>query len=766
MIRNSARNIFLSLIKLNHKPLIEYLCELPRIAIFIILMRKIKTNILLMINLKNSNKNIFIEKTKEFKEKIIEDLLFMQDILSINISKINYIIINCFFSIVLLFLFTKIISFSDNKNDSNLKSEISKSINVLRIIFKNIKNESIKNILCFLIFSKNIYAKINQFLANKNIEENKDNNIENVKLLNLIYFNFNYCFSKMKFDDFIICNYSMDYFKSLRNIIEELGFNEKEIFSEIKELYDKLKLKDDKNDIELIIKFLNDKLVSKNNNYIIRMYNFHSLISKKTGINCGIYKKEENDSFLSIIYTNFLFIKNMEIINNNHFQNNILRKEIINFLENEIKGNDGNKNIIFNIILFFIEIINDKNINNDIKEILNIIKGKNKNIIEENKNINKDKFNIPNDINSKSVAYPNQLLEPINEIKFLRIIDKNVDFNELNFDNKFFLKMNSNHSLSNNINDNSEFIINIIDFIFYPKVELNNNDILLCFRLVESLFNENYLKNVELINYMKSLYLQTLIQIKEILFNNNNNLKNGIFKFAFSYFEKSFYLNKKSISEIINTYYTDIKYSSFVIIDNSPNSKEKSNLKNLFQKYILLHDLIITDSYLLKNIEFPLQLIKKELNFEVGGKVNINEYKLTKIKVKLSKIINNINTKEEILIMFIFNNHLFFALEPEDASKFDINAIEGQNFYLIKYKFCLRYIKLIKEIDNYTLLFIFDENEYKYNIHVKLENEIFFNNAKNMLVNGINNSIILEFSSISSFINNQINEYYKHFDKN
>ena len=73
--------------------------------------------------------------------------------------------------------------------------------------------------------------------------------------------------------------------------------------------------------------------------------------------------------------------------------------------------------------------------------------------------------------------------------------------------------------------------------------------------------------------------------------------------------------------------------------------------------------------------------------------------------------------------------------------------------------FCLRYINLIKEIDNFTLLFIFDENEYKYNIHVKLEDEINFNEAKNNLVNGINNSIILEFSAISSFINNQINEF-------
>ena len=766
MIRNSARNIFLSLIKLNHLPLIEYLCELPRIAIFIILMRRIKTNILLMINLKNSNKNIFIEKTKEFKEKIIEDLLFMQDILSINISKINYIIINCFFSIVLLFLFTKIISFNDNKNDSNLKSEISKSINVLRIIFKNIKKENIKNILCFLIFSKNIYAKINQYLTNKNIEENKDDKIENTKLLNMVYFNFKYCFSKMKFEDFIICNYSINYFKSIRYTFTLFEYNDKEIFSEIKELYDILKLKDEKNDDQIIIQYLNDKFVNKNNTFIIRMYNFHNFISQKTGINCGIYQNEENNSFLSILYTNFLFLKNPENINDNYFQNNILRIELLNFLEGEINGNnDGNKNIIFNIILFFIEIINDKHINNNLKEILNIIKYTNKNEIKENKLINKDIFSIPNNINSKNVAYPNQLIEPTEEKEFLIINDKNVNFKELNFDNNFFSSINSKHFLSSNINDNSKLINNIIDFIFYPKVELNNNDILLCFRLIENLFNEIYLKNVQLMNYMKSLYLQTLMQIKDILFKNNNDLKNGIFKLAFSYFEKSFYLNKKSISEIINAYYNDIKFSSFVIIENSPNLKEKTNLKKLFQKYICLHDLIVIDSYLFKNIEFPLKLIKKELNFEIGGKVDIDAYKLTKIKVKLSKIINNINTKEENLIMFIFNNFLFFALEPEIVKNFDINAIDGQKLYLIKYMFCLRYINLIKEIDNFTLLFIFDENEYKYNIHVKLEDEINFNEAKNNLVNGINNSIILEFSAISSFINNQINEYYKHFDK-
>ena len=769
MIRTSARNIFLSLIKLNYMPIIEYLCEIPRIAIFIILMRRIKTNILLMINLKNTDRNIFIEKTKEFKEKIVEDLLFMEDILSINIFKINYIIINCLFSIVLLFLFTKIISFSDNKNDLNKKSEISKSINVLRIIFKNIKNESTKNLLCFLIFSNKVYAKINQYLKNKNIEENKDNKIENTKLLNMIYFNFNYCYTKMKFEDFVIYNYSTNFIKSLKYLIKQLGINEKKIFSEIKEISNLLQIKEKKDEIQIIRQFLNDKLVNNNNNFIIRMHNFHFFISQKTGINCGIYQQKENESFLSIFYTNFLCIQNNEIINNNnYFQNNILRKEIFDFLENEIKNNGGNKNIIFNIILFFIEIINDKNINNDLKEILNFIINRNKiaNANDMNININNiDLLNILNN-NSKSIIYPNKLLEQIKIEEFLIINNEKVNYNEISFNNEFFSKINLKHNHINNNNGNSDLIINIIDFIFYPKFELNNNDILLCFKLIEGIFNETYLNNDKLINYLKSLYLQTLIQIKEILFKNNNDLKNGIFKFSFSFFEKSFYLNKKSLPDIINTYYSDMRLSSFVIIDNSKNSKEKTNLKNLFQKYICLHDLIITKSPLFKNIEFPLNLIKKEQNFEIGGKVDIKEYNLTIINVKFSKVINKVNSEEENLTMFIFNNYLFFALSPENVAKYDINAIDGEKLYLIKYMFYLRYINLIEDIDDFTLFFVLNESEYKFNLNLKFENEIIFNKAKEMLVNGINNSIILEFSSISSFINNQINEYYKDLEKN
>ena len=770
MIRNSARNIILSLIKLNYVPLIEYLCDTPRIAIFIILMRKIKTNILLMINLKNIEKNIYVEKTKEFKEKIVEDLLFMQDILSINIYKINYIIINCFLSIVISFLFSKMISFSVNKNSPNINSEISKSINIFRIIFKNIKNESIKNILCFLIFSKKVFSKINQYLINgtNDFGEIKNDKVEITKMLNHIYYNFNYNYSQMKFEDFIIYNYSSNFLKSLR-YIKQLGLNEKMIFNEIQDLSNLLRIKEEKDDLQIIIQFLNEKLVNNNNNFIKRMYNFHYFNSQKTGINCGIYQQEENESFLSILYTNFSLIQNQQMINNtNYFQNNILRKEILNFFSDEIKGNNiENKNGIFNIILLFIEIVYDKNINIAIKEMVNI-KKKN-NINNKIENIN-NKNNISNDIvnsynnNQKSIIYPNKIKEPINKEDYININKEKVEFNEVVLNNNFLTKIDS-QNYSFNINDNSDLIINIIDFVFYPKFDLNNNDILLCFRLIEKLYNESCIKYVKIEHYMKALLYNTLKEIKEILLKNNYDLKNGIFKFAYSLFEKAFYSNKKNISDIIQSYYNDMKLSSFIIVENSPNLKEKSKLKNLFQKYISLHDLIINNSFLFKNIEFPLKLIKKEQNFEIGGKIDIAQYNLTKMDIRLIKIANN-NPKEEYLTMFIYNNYLFFALSPENVANFDINAIIGEKLYLIKYMFCLRYINLIKDIGNNTLLFIFDENEYKFNMHIKFENNNVINKAKELLFNGINNSIILEFSSISSFINNQIVELNKILDKN
>ena len=46
----------------------------------------------------------------------------------------------------------------------------------------------------------------------------------------------------------------------------------------------------------------------------------------------------------------------------------------------------------------------------------------------------------------------------------------------------------------------------------------------------------------------------TLLRIKEILFKNNYDVKNGIFKFSYSFFEKAFFLNKKSCMKLSQIY--------------------------------------------------------------------------------------------------------------------------------------------------------------------------------------------------------------------
>ena len=796
MIRNSARNIFLALIKLNYIPLIEYLCDIPRITIFIFITQKIKTNALLMISLKNNDNKFYLEKTKELKEKIIEDLLFVQDILSIKIDKINYILINCLFSILFLYIFGKIISFSNNPNSTETKSEISKAINILRIILKNIKNECIKNIICFLIFSEKFYSKINKYLTNIDKCAKKEYNIENIRLLNLNYKSFNYNFSNLQFEDYIILNYSENFVKSFR-YINNLYINQSEIKNEIKEIYSYIIKSNGNNDEENCINIFNSKYFNNKKQSIIKMYNYHYFISKRTGVNCGICHEENKDSFLYIIYNNFLLYKSDIIKNNiinNYYQNNLLKKGILIFLGNEIENNNTNINIILNIVLLLLKIIHDNDINLSLKKLMNIINKQTKNINSINKEIRNENINLNIDNNNdddiyKPLIYPESLPHPIkrvgfsnnnedNDFKYLLINGEKVIYSKLYLDNNFFNEFSDTNNI-NIINNNNEIIINIINFLFSNKFKINNNNIILCFNLIENLAyqsvelnnNQNSAQISDIINYY---YVNTLKQINDILFKNNNDLKNEIFKYSYSLFEECYNLYQKDIKEIINNYYAELQ-SSYIIIDSSQVSEEKTLLKNLFQKFIYLHDIKLlinkfnnkNDNFsnlLFKNSPFPLKLIKNDC-FDVGGKIDLKKMGINNIKLLLIKNYNKdknyLNLIKEPLVMFVYNNYLFFSLSPENIGSYDINAIDDEELSFIKYKFALRDIILILDINKNQLFLKFKSNNSNNKILLKFENNKLFNNGKDLLVNGINNSTLLEYSSISSFINKYLGECYK-----
>jgi len=777
MIRNSARNIFLSLIQLNYTPLIEYLCDIPRMTVFIILVEKIKSYILLMNNLKNNNSQFYLEKTIELKDKMIEDLLFIQDIFSINIYKINYVLINCLFSILFRYIFEKISCFSSNSMNIKLKSEISKSINILKIILKNIKIESVKNLIFFLIYSDKVYSEINKYL---NIDNLENNNIrkENLSLLNLNNFIFNYNYSKIQFEDYIILNYSQNFLKSIRYINKNNNYNE------LNDIYEKIKNNDNNDDIKVYNQSLNEIFVKDRKNFIIRMYNYHDFISKITGVNCGILSNGIKNSFIYIMYYNFLLIQSNIIQNNNInnlYQNNILKKEILLFLKNEIENNN-NINSIFNVIIFLIHTIHDININQNLKQLMNIkINYQEKNLDNINhinkRNINIETFNSI--INKpKELIYPDNIPEPThkfdninpnkenNSSQYIIINNEKVYYKELNYDNNnnIFIKLSENPYY---INNNEEIIISTFNFIFSSKFILNNNHIILCFNLIDNLINKNQ-NSKKILDLINIYYIITLKEIKEILFINNNDINNEIFKYSYALFEECFNLNKKDINEIIKIYNSELQSSSYKIIEKSLMIKEKLKLKYLFQKFISLHDLKILSSsdnnnnILFKNMLFPLNLIKNEL-FDIGGKIDLKEYKIEQIEVyfiKKYKNNNNLNEIKENLNMFIYNNYLFFALSPDNIGSFDINAVDDQDKYFIKYKYALRNIKLKQNIQNNELSLEF-QNESKFKILLFFKNNNCLYKGRDLIFNGINDSTILEYSSITSFINNYIGEYYK-----
>ena len=139
---------------------------------------------------------------------------------------------------------------------------------------------------------------------------------------------------------------------------------------------------------------------------------------------------------------------------------------------------------------------------------------------------------------------------------------------------------------------------------------------------------------------------------------------------------------------------------------------------------------------------------------------DINSVELLLIK-NYDKNKNYLNLIKEPLVMFVYNNYLFFSLSPENVGSYDINSIDDEELSFIKYKFAIRNIISIQDINNNQLFMRLKGKSSVNKILLKFDNNILFNKGKDLLVNGVNNSILLEYSSISSFINKYLGESYK-----
>jgi len=189
MIKTTVRNIFLTILRLNYLPIYEYFAKLPAISYFPSLVINLRQ---LIIKLSQESMSEKCKKLNDINDDILDIILYLQDIFSIKIVKINNILINClFYYIIFPLLIGSIIS------ESNvfffLKQSlinITISLYILTLLFKYIKDESFLNMLFTFIFFKKIDPKILDYIknypefTNNYYEWNKKEGLRNISFAN------------------------------------------------------------------------------------------------------------------------------------------------------------------------------------------------------------------------------------------------------------------------------------------------------------------------------------------------------------------------------------------------------------------------------------------------------------------------------------------------------------------------------------------------------------------------------------------------------
>lgn len=743
MIKNTSRNIFLSLLKLNYGPFIEYICDLPTITLFLLFSENLKKQIKDLCQ-KNENKiniindyNSKISEIGEKEEMLIDDISFIQDILSINIPKINYLLINTIFYIPLSYLFNNILT----RQNADI------SFYILRLFLENLENEEIKNIIIFILYCSHIQIKIIEIVANeettsilKLLDQNKyifHCNMKNNKNNN-----------KLSFDDYIILNYSKKFLSSLRyiketdNTYEELKYISKELnYNENTD-----------NDIYLSINILNKK-VDRINIVIKQIKNYHDFISKATGISCGVSSSSE--CFLKIIYNNLISYKENNINKNIYLQENIFKNECTYYI-NEFHLTQHLCTV--NELFLISQIINDEKISKTLKLSLNLLRDSSEAIKKENNNNNYIDINSIDDMSdnakmSKKSSISEEGVENFDTPPVAGEIDSkeegknniinndsknkdNINFSAIqpnkkeiyekvfgvefsnNKKNPFYSEI-SNLSLPNPVNNNfniSEFNNNInlivdnkimkyldmnFDNSFFDRALINyktNNQFKIVEYLINLLINGKRILNkliyklcidivedllINSVNFwsikkkyqmkINEHYKQVLQMITDFLEKNSLSEQTEYNAYFFEFFEECFYFNSKNIIK-------DIK-------------------KNIFKVPILLTDLPKEDNSQYK-AQYDLLKIPEE-------KYNIIKCLFQKFLslYDLKYIINNFNdTNKENLIKFHkFPLYFFEEEEYKLYSKINLKKIQFDQYKL----------KLKKEKDQiYSECIMFINNNY------------------------------------------------------
>ena len=676
MTRTVVNNIILQILKCNMKKIYEYFTLLPSVNYFNFISLRMKDII------KDLNTNI---NNLDPYEDLIDLTLFINDLLSLEQPKINYIVRNSIFYYFLLpeiFQSLFVLIYGDdmikNKNN-NIRKKNSIVILCFLTFLINIKDETVMYIILHLLFSENIPEKIERYILK-------------MPEINPFYsYKWNKNFQKdIDFSKFISLNYSNKFLGSFLNMDNYYLKNMKRVQFDLQREMETIALKCEEINLRGKLEKLNNEtilyemsqfifdLFNQNAEAFGQMKNYHSNLSNGLGIKVGIIKEMFNNPNDTIYMKNKkkadekTDINKIDYINTDIIKNSFMcdYKQWMENLNNKEKSNIKFKPNIFRITLFNL-LNNENNIDVDIPLLiinnyliwcilhkLNIPKK-----ILEHFQLHKYSLNENNDI-KKEINKTAETPKDISSEDYL--------YKQFIFDNDYLMKnyeSKKEPNFNTNLNMIEKLCINLENKIILAKVELIYIE-LIC-KNINSLCVDDDPNKDKIIQMIKS----TALKLIKLLINFLQIPESGFID-PESSFEETVCIYVKQMATNINdeSLYNQQLGNLPKIMEMIPYIEKNVNLV----KGNIVKSMIIIIIYLIVIIE---RLTKKEISFFKYLYKHV-KYNLKKLLEEKDKENENKNRFQKLYVdknKIIFYDELYlyqFYFTKESDNDIEIKDIE------------------------------------------------------------------------------------------
>jgi len=664
MIRNVVRNVVLNILKIKSPNIQDHFIELPSISYLANIACHLR-DICLQIN--DEVPKHKLSSLHYLYDDLIDEATYIDDLLNLNLEKINYVIINCLFYYLIIPIICGSISEKTNRISKNV------ALFLLVFFFVNMKNETFKNCLFSLIFFDKISSDLDLFFVIPPEKKNYSFYADTKK--------------DITFCQFISENYSSKFlltiikpdniiYNEYKNKYPQIG----EIMNKCKGMYQKFLMDgnkasffDIKDTLEIIINSFFSEEESNN------MSQYHRNLIMSTGLSVGQFSKETSGEIYNICflwYMNKIFVdlKGEEKSSLSNYTINIV-KEGLNKIVEDMDENTEEMILLVNMLIFVVQ-NKETNISNNLlrhAELENIkekiilkdsMMKNNANNIGDKKSknesplselcLNNNNFNYTNDYFSLTKDPKNQLLNTINLPLLLsqHLLIKN---KKGNTDNK------ENEDNPEIINKNIFLLPITYKLIFLNIVNLSINS--------SNIFELKKEKNPfnTLVNNVQNIYSQVLEIINDLLKQNEKYREEGYNNFYKKWKIYNKKINNKNTIELIRD---EIMNTAFLLMPEEFEKSEEEEYPdemsrkhaciknnyfgNCLLLFMMLHDLreiLLNKTNSAKNIKiikdkFPLIINKADIiEFKVNTECNLD--KISKKKLYRQSVKYKINNTEE-----------------------------------------------------------------------------------------------------------------------